>query len=179
MPQWFCWYSRSGSAGCTIMQCGSWPNSGYLSGRKSARTPLLSGCQLAPRSRLSKVPPLDIDTNRCSGSRGSSWIECRSAPSGEPGLPPLVQSHHEGRSLKPATPCHETPPSCERKRPEGLVPQYHVPCSRACPGARKKSILTAKPREPVARFDFAPFGSVPKRGGRAASFQVLPRLVER
>src|SRR5262245_7848525 len=179
MPQWFCWYSRSGSSGCWIMQCGSWPNSGYLTGEKSASTPLFSGFQCWPPSKLSNVPPLDMDTNRCSASRGSTVIECRSAPSGEPCAPPLVQSHHVGRSLKPATPRHVRPSSSEQNRPEGLVPQYHVPFSEACPGERKKSILTAKPREPVARPGFLPFGSFPKRGARLASFQLFPRSVER
>src|SRR5262245_8211713 len=161
------------------MQCGSWPNSGYFSGWKSASTPLLSGFQWRPPSKLSKVPPLDIDRNRCSASRGSTAIECSSAPSGEPGLPPRVQRHQLGVSLKPLTPFQELPLSVERNRPDGEVPQYHVPRSRACPGARKKSIFTAKPREPLASRDFLPFGSVAKRGGRAASFQVLPRFVER
>src|SRR5262245_32869277 len=161
------------------MQCGSCPNTGYFSGWKSASTPLLSGFQCSPRSKLSKVPPPDIETNRCSASRGSTWIECRSAPSGEPWAPPFVQSHQVGRSLKPATPFQLAPPSCERKRPEGLVPQYHVPRSSALPGARKKSILTARPREPVARVLFLPLASVPKAGGALASFQLLPRFVER
>src|SRR5215831_3341163 len=109
------------------MQCGSWPYSGYFSGWKSASTPLLSGFQWRPPSKLSNVPPLDIDTNWCSASRGSTWIECRSAPTGDPGDPPRVQSHHCGVSLKPATPFQRTPPSSERKSPDGLVPQYQLP----------------------------------------------------
>ena len=69
MPQWFWWYSRSGSTGCCRRQCGSWPNSGVGCGRKSARTPRLSGCQSAPPSVDSNRPPPDSPTYRCLGSQ--------------------------------------------------------------------------------------------------------------
>src|SRR5262245_55825060 len=106
-----------------------------------------------------------METKRCSASRGSTRMEWSSAPSAEPCAPPFVQVHQVGRSLKPATPFQLTPPSLERNRPEGLVPQYHEPSSSAWPGARKKSVFTVKPREPVTAPGFLPRGSVPKRGG--------------
>ena len=47
MPQWFCWYSRSGISGCSITRCGSCPYSTSGSGKNSAFDPALNGRQLA------------------------------------------------------------------------------------------------------------------------------------
>ena len=110
------------------MQCGSWPYSGYASGLKFASTASFSGLQLAPRSRLSKLPPPDAFTYRCAGSRGSTRIECRIDPSG-------VWSsggHHLKRigwSFQPSTPLQVTPPSSLRKSAGGDTPAYHTPGS--------------------------------------------------
>ena len=66
---------------------------------------------------------------------------------------------------------HVAPPSSERNRPCGEVPAYHTSGSAAGPGMSQKVWSTARPVRGSA--------VLAKAGGRAASFHVRPKSVER
>src|SRR5439155_16083998 len=153
--------------GCKRTQCGSCPYSALGSGKKSARTPRLSGLQSAPASVDSNTPPLDMPKYICAALRGSIRIECNFGPSGVPSLSPPHHALRCGCSLKPSTPRHVAPPSSERNKPCGEVPPYQVPGCDACPGVNQNVWSTTRP--------------LPSRnaGGCFASCQVRPRSCER
>ena len=60
MPQWFCWYSRSGLRGHSRTQCGSWKVTFAGSKPSTTSSPFTSGAQVGPRSSDSCTPPLDM-----------------------------------------------------------------------------------------------------------------------
>ena len=171
MPQWFCWYSRSGLLGHSRMQCGSWKAT--LVGSKPSTTcmPWISVAQLRPASRDSWTPPPDIANIRCDGSRGSTITECSFGPSGVPSCTVPIHPRNCGSSLTDGSGVQLTPPSSERNRPCGEVPAYQVSRSLACPGVSQKVWSTERAGGPPA--------GLAKAGGCRASFQVRPRSVER
>ena len=122
----------------------------------------------APASVDSNTPPLDMPMYMCSGSRGSTRIECSLGPSGVPSWSPPHHALRCGCSLKPSTPVHVAPPSSERNRPCGDVPAYQTPGSRRV--ARRRARTCDRRCARCRRLN---------AGGRAASFQVRPRSVER
>ena len=172
MPQWFCCQSRSGSAGERRTQCGSWKRG--VGARRSPSTtsiPSMSRAQVRPPSRDSCTPPLDMPRRRWSGSRGSTFTEWSFGPSGVPSCGPPRSGRISVASLKPATGSQVTPPSPEWNSPCGDEPAYQVPGRPGWPGVSQKVWSTARAASPERAFL--------KAGGRAASFQVLPRSVER
>ena len=166
-PQWFCCHSRSGLPPAKRTQCESCPYSMSGLGWKSARTPWFSGCQSAPPSTDSIVPPLDMLTYMWRASRGSTRIECSLGPSGVPSWSPPHHALRIGCALKPATPSHVAPPSAERNRPCGDVPAHQTPGCDAWPGVSQNVWSTTRPL------------SGANAGGVAASFHVRPPSVER
>ena len=138
MPQWFCWYSRSGFDGQSRTQCGSWNATLEGSSCSTTSRPFTSGDQVAPPSRDSCTPPLDMPTYRCAASRGSTRIEWSFGPSGVPSWGPPIHARYFGSSFRPDTGAHVAPPSSDRKSPWGEVPAYHVSSSLGWPGVSQK-----------------------------------------
>ncbi len=96
-------------------------------------------------------------------------IECSLGPSGVPSCTVPIQARYCGSSLIEEKGSHVTPPSSERKSPCGEVPAYQDPGSLGWPGVSQNVWSTARPLPST----FA------KAGGRAASFHVRPKSVER
>ena len=117
-PQWFCWYSVSGCPAAAANLCTHWPVTGFGSGLKSARTPLLRGSHVAPPSRVSNTPTAEIPTQTRSaiGGVGDDRVQdqARRCPAAQPG--------RVGWSRRPATWLQVTPPSALRNRPAGSTP---------------------------------------------------------
>ena len=119
---------------------GSWPNSGYGSGKKSARQPAFSGAQSPPPSVLSNTPPPDSPRYRCAASRGSTMTECSIEPSGvfssgysAPRLP-----QRDGRSTRRPAPRCRRRPRCGRG-PGASRPRTRRRARRRGPGVSQKT----------------------------------------
>ncbi len=134
MPQWFCWYSRSGLLGQSRTQCGSWNVISLRSNPSTTSSPFTSGAKVRPPSRDSCTPPPDMAKYRCFGSRGSTMIECSFGPSGVPSWTVPIHFRYCGSSLTIENGRHVSPPSSERKSPCGEVPAYQTSGSFACAG---------------------------------------------
>ena len=88
------------------------------SGRKSARTPWLRGSQVAPPSRVSKVPTAEIaDPHPLPGSVGWGTIVWRMRPPA-----PGCQVGRLGWFVRPSTWAQVRPPSSLRNSPAGPTP---------------------------------------------------------
>ena len=171
MPQWFCWYSRSGLLAHRRTQCGSWASTLLASTPSTTSRPRISVDQLRPASCDSCTPPPDMAKYRCAGSRGSTITECSFGPSGVPSCTVPIHPRNCASSLTAGSGSQLTPPSSDRNSPCGDVPAYQVSRSLAWPGVSQNVWSTERAGRP-------PVGAA-KAGGKRASFQMRPRLVER
>src|SRR4051812_32779144 len=103
------------------MQCTHWPYSGYLSGWKSASTPLLNGFHVLPSSSERKHPATDIPTYTRFGFHGSGRMACTILPP-----PPAFHLSEVGCCVRPATSYQSFPPLSLRKRPPGSTPHHRT-----------------------------------------------------
>src|SRR3954462_2753277 len=93
------------------------PNSGYLSGWKSARTPRFRVSHVFPPSVVSNAPTAEMPTHSRSLSDGWGTIEWRHRPPA-----PGCHSGRVGWLRRPSTCCHVAPSSSLRNRPAGSTP---------------------------------------------------------
>ncbi len=150
MPQWFCWYRRSGLLGHRRTQCGSWKvDVGGVEAfdHFQALDQRRASCGRRRAIRARRRPT--CAKYRCAGSRGSTMIECSFGPSGVPSCTVPIHSRYCGSSLMPENGAQVTPPSSERNRPCGEVPAYQTSGSLAWPGVSQKVWSTARPVSPV------------------------------
>src|SRR5262249_42598843 len=106
--------------------------------------PLISTFQVAPPSRDSCTPPLDMPKYKCAGSRGSIRIECSFGPSGVPSCSAPIHSRYCASSLTLENGDQLTPPSSERNSPCGDVPAYQTSGWLACPGVSQNVWFTER-----------------------------------
>ena len=147
MPQWFCWYSRSGCCGWRRTVCGSWPYSGFGSGRKSAAQPGVEGRPVvAAVDRLEHAAAGEARGRGGARSRGSTITEWSIEPSGVPSTSGhSAHSPQRGWSFQPATGAQVSPWSSLRNRPCGEPPAYQEPGSSAWPGVSQNTALRERP----------------------------------
>ena len=164
-PQWFWRYRRSGRppAGATL--CTHWPNSGYLSGRNTARMPSLRACQLRPPSSVRYTPPVEMAIHIRSGSAGSGRTVCRHSPP-----PPGSQRGRWGWSHSPSTSSNVSPPSSERNSAAGSTPAHTVPgrsSPAGCSCHTRASAASRPLREPEVALGRLASSSAPGRPSTA------------
>ena len=142
MPQWFCWYMRSGSAADRTSLWTQKPTSSCSRGQ-SARSPLLRGAHEVPLSLVSNSPtPWTIAQKRESSSPSNmsadrprwpgGWLAGSSQPS-LPGSPASVESSP-----------HVEPPSRLSKIPGASTPARIRPASRRA--TRSSTACGRRPR---------------------------------
>ena len=182
MPQWFCWYSRSGRSGCRRTQCGSWPNSGSGSGKNVATAARVE--RLPVVAAVGALEHAAAPTGRCRGARRRAGRRSPSAASSRRACSRTGHSAHVSHSLwsfQPLTGSHVSPPSSVRNRPCGDPPAYQTPGSLLCPGvsqntafrlrckrvARSRTRAAASPRSTIGRGRSS--GTPSGRDGRCAS----------
>src|SRR5688572_8920151 len=139
-PQWFCRYIRSGLRGDCATLCTHCPNSGYLSGRNCARTPLFDGRQVLPPSSVTYMPPVETAMRIRFGSVGSRRTVCRHNPP-----PPGSQRSRCGWFHSPSDNDHDDPPSRDTNSAAGSTPQYNVSGSISRPGTTCQMFFSATP----------------------------------
>ena len=146
--------------------CGSWPNSGSGSGKKSRLDPAFSGCPVvaavdalehaaAGQADVEMRRVARIDDDRVQHRSVGRLVLRASRP----------RSPTSGGRSNPVTGAHVSPPSSLRKRPCGDPPAYQTPGSSRWPGLNQTTELDAS-LERVA------FG---ERGGPG---RFLPRLAQ-
>src|SRR5205085_6919020 len=93
------------------------PNSGYLSGRKSARVFLLAKTQLFPPSSVRIQPTAEMPIHIRDAFDGSGMIVCKHSPPA-----PGCQLSRVGWLASPALSSHVAPPSVLTHRLAGSIP---------------------------------------------------------
>ena len=117
--QCFCMNSRSGFDGCIARRCTQWPISAVGSGRNPECRPRLMVFQVRPPSSVRNEPAAEMATNIRSGSLGSSRIVCRHIPPA-----PGIHAAPVSWPRRPASSCHDSPPSVVRNSAASSTPAY-------------------------------------------------------
>ena len=145
MPQWFCWYSRSGLPAAKRTQCGSWPYSRSGLGWKSARTPWLSGCQSrAAVGGLEHAAARHADVHvRRIARIDQDRVQLRAV--GRAVLVAAAPRLALRMRVEAGDAFQVAPPSSERNSPCGDVPAYQTPGCDAWPGRQPERVVDDAP----------------------------------
>jgi hypothetical protein len=171
MPQWFCWYRRSGLLGHRRTQCGSWKVGSSRGKPSTTSRPSISVRKAgAAVGRLvhAAAGHREVQVRRVARV-DDDRVHLRAV-----GRAVLHRAHplrYCGSSLMDENGAQVTPPSSERNRP--LRRGARVPDAGLARRGRASARTCGRRTRPL------PSAALAKAGGRAASFQVCPRSVER